>query len=179
MKEYKLRSTVTRTGSKASRWADKAVILGICALLVFALFRFILIPVRVRNDKMHGLAGGELLLVDRISRFVSDYTLGDIVRIRLSGRYDLFRVAAEGGSTYRVSGGRAYLDDALLDESEYSAGWPEGLELYAEVPEDSLLLLPDDRTDITSLDEFVVRYNDVYGEVRFRIAPLNKLAFFC
>ena len=47
-----------------------------------------------------------------------------------------------------------------------------------DVPEDEILLLPDDREGVKTLSEWSVLYNSVYGEVRFRVSPLSRLAIF-
>ena len=75
-----------------------------------------------------GFEEGDLLLVDRVSKFVSDYSVGDVVRADTGSGWALYRVAALGGSTYTVRGGNAYLDSALLDESAYSEVWADCLD---------------------------------------------------
>ncbi len=176
--EYRVRSTYTRTRSAARRAADIAVILLVCLLLVFALFKFILVPVPADANVISDINRGELLLIDRVSKFISDYTPGDILRVDRGAGFELLRVAARGGSTYTVRDGCAYLDGALLDESEYSKGWPEGIDIELRIPENSLLLLPDVRDGITDPKGFITTYNKVFGEVRFRISPMKKLTFF-
>lgn len=176
--EYKVRSTYTKARSAARRAADIAVILLICAALVFAVFKLVLVPFSVENSLVKDLEEGQLILVDRVSKFISDYKAGDIVRINRGRGFELIRVAAGGGSRYEVRGGRAYLDGCLIDESAYSEGWGEDAEFYISVPEDSLLLLPDSREGIDSLEGFTVRCAEVFGEVRLRIHPLKKLNLF-
>lgn len=178
MQEYTLRSTYTRSESAARRAADVAVVLILSVLLVFLLFRLMLVPCSVKEPKLTGFEEGDLLLVDRVSKFVSDYSVGDAVRADVGGEYLFLRVAAAGGSTYTVRGGRAYLDGALLDESAYSDGWADWLDFEIEIPEGKLLLLPDTRTSVNFPSSYIVDYSAVYGEVRFRVSPLKKLAFY-
>ena len=178
MEEYTVRSTYTRAESAARRAADIAVILLLCFLLVFILFKAVLVPVEVKDGNTSDLKRGELILVDRVSRFIADYSVGDIVRADLGSGGSFYRVAAEGGSLYQVRGGRAYLDGSLIDESAYGGEWPESLELELFVPEDSVLLLPDDRASVSALEGFVVPYDGIYGEARLRVAPIGRLAFF-
>lgn len=176
--EYTVRSTYTKARSRARRAADIAVILLICLALVFALFKLILVPVSVSGSRVCDIADGELILVDRVSKFVSDYSEGDIVRVNRGRGFELLRVAAGGGSDYTVRGGRTYLNGCLIDESGYASEWGGETEFSVSVPEDSLLLLPDNREGITSLEEYTIRYAAVYGEVRLRIHPLSRLNLF-
>ncbi|MCR5808940.1 MAG: S26 family signal peptidase [Clostridiales bacterium] len=178
MSEYTLRSTYTRTSSVLRRAADIVVILVICALLVFLLFKFILVPARAEAPRVSSVEDGELLLVDRFSRFLFDYSVGDLVLAEQDGEKAVLRVAAKAGSTYTVRDGLAYIDGALIDESEYSEGWGGFPDFEIVVPESSLLLLPDDRTELSSAEECVVPYRDITGEVRFRVSPLKRLSFF-
>lgn len=178
MREYKVRSTYTRSSSARRRAADIIAVIIISVMLVFLLFRLVLVPVRVYQPGVVGINDGELLLVDRLSRFIIEYSIGDIV-ITGKGSYpSFFRVAAGPGSTYTVRGGEAYLDGALLDESGFSEGWDPSLDLEISVPKGHMLLLPDDRTGIVSLEEYVYDYRLIRGEVRFRVAPISNLAFF-
>lgn len=176
--EYRVRSTVTRTRSALRRAADIAVILLICLALVFALFKLVLVPVSAEGSLVSDIEEGELILVDRVSKFISDYTEGDIVRVNRGRGFELLRVAAGGGSEYSVRGGKAYLNGSLIDESAYSAGWGEEAEFSVSVPSDSLLLLPDSRDGIESLEESIVRCAAVYGEVRVRLHPISRLNIF-
>lgn len=178
MEEYTLRSTRTHRASALRRAADILVILLLCAGLLVLLFKVLLVPVTVERALTSELEEGDLVLVDRFSRYISDYKLGDIVSASPEAGEGQYRVAALGGQTYLVSGAKAYLDGGLIDESGYSAGWPEGAELSFEVPEDCVLLLPDFRDGISDLAPYSVLYNDIYGEVRVRVAPITKLALF-
>ena len=178
MNEYTVRSTYTHAESAARRAADIAVILIFCALLVFVLFRFVLTPAVAESPAVNGFSEGEVLLVDRVSGFVIDYSVGDVVRAKIGGEYKLLRVAAKGGSTYLVRNGKAYLDGALIDESEYGGVWKRGADMETTVPEESLLLLPDDRAGVASLEEQILQYDAVFGEVRFRVSPIKRAAFF-
>ncbi len=177
MIEYRVRSTRTRAGSAARRAADIIAVLLICLLLVFLLFKFALVPSVVKATHVSDISEGELVLVDRVSRFISDYSVGDIVCADLGEGASFYRVAAAGGSVYQVRNSKAYLDGALIDESAYSEGW-KGVEFGVTVPEYSLLLLPDGREGINDLGAYIIEYNSVYGEVRFRVSPLSRLAIF-
>ena len=178
MEEYTLRSTKTHKASAARRAMDILVILLAAAGLLVLLFKVLLVPERVRTGLVSELCEGDLVLVDRFSKYLSDYRLGDIVSASPEAGEGLYRIAALGGQSYLVRGGRVYIDGALADESAYSGGWPAGTELMLEVPGDSVLLLPDDRSGVRSLEDYIVLYNDIRGEVRVRVAPIGRLALF-
>lgn len=178
MEEYTLRSTRTHRNSAFRRAADIAVVLLLCAGLLALLFKVLLVPERVTKETVTGLSEGDLILVDRFSKYLSDYKVGDIVAAEPAAGYGLYRIAALGGESYLVIDGQAFLDDNLIDEGSYSDGWPREAELYIEVPEDSVLLLPDERWGLEDLEACLVRYNDIRGEVRLRIYPADKLSLF-
>lgn len=176
--EYTVRSTYTKTRSRLRRAADITVIVLFSLLLVFVLFRFVLVPVSVKSTGVNEIEEGELILCDRVSKFLVDYAPGDIVRAETEDGYKLLRVAAKGGSVYSVRGGVTYLNGVMIDESAYSSGWPEEAEFEIRVPVDKLLLFPDDRAGISEPAKCLVSQSRVYGEVRFRISPIKRLAFF-
>ena len=177
--EYTVRSTYTRTDSRLRRAADIAVVLLVSALLVFCLFRLVLVPLEVTENSVRELKKGDLALVDRVSKYFADYSLGDILEVRgEDGTEFLGRVAAKAGDTYSVVNGKAYLNGSLIEESEYGGAWSSYKDLEIEVPEDSLLILPDDRGGIYDLSPRIFTYKDVRGEARFLILPFGRFAMF-
>lgn len=176
--EYTVRSTVTRTESRLRKAADTVVVLLASALLVFLLFKFVLVPAGVKKAEVSELKDGELVLVDRVSKFVFEYELGDVLEVGTESGTRMLRLAALGGSTYEVRGGRAYISGALADESAYGGSWEENAGLSVDIPEGSLLLLPDNRDGVTDLNEYVVPFSSVIGEVRIRIMPIERIALF-
>lgn len=178
MQEYTLRSTKTKKSSLLRRLADIAVIFAVCFALLLLIFKVLLVPFRVADARVSDVAEGDILLVDRFSRYLSDYSVGDLLRAETSAGAAVYRMAAKGGSNYTVKDGAAYIDGVLIDESAYSDGWAEDVNLSIDVPEDEILLLPDDREGVKTLSEWSVLYNSVYGEVRFRVSPLSRLAVF-
>ena len=177
--EYVVRSTYTRTDSRLRRAADVAVVLRASVLLVFCLFRFVLVPQEVETVTVKELKKGDLALVDRVSKFFADYELGDVLFVRLGdgGEYFL-RASAKAGDTYSVVNGKAYLNGSLVEESAYGGTWSMYVNLEITVPEGSLLVLPDDRSGLYDLTEMTVSYKDVKGEVRFLILPFTRFALF-
>ena len=125
MREYTVRSTRTRNDSAARRVVDVLLIILICAAVLLFIFGVALVPARIAGSNVSELSAGDVILVDRVSKYLVDYAVGDIVRAQ-----------------------------------------------------NERLLLPDDRTGITHLTGWAVPLNNVIGEVRFRVAPIKRLAFF-
>ncbi|MBO4384948.1 MAG: signal peptidase I [Clostridia bacterium] len=176
--DYTVRSTYTRTDSYLWRAADVAVVLVVSVLIVFLLFRFALVPCEVGADSVKELKEGDVVLVDRVSRFFVDYELGDVLNARTEEGVFFLRCAAAGGQEYTVRNGRAYLDGALIDESAYGGSWSEGVDFSVTIPEGSLLLLPDDRSGVLDPERFIFPYSEVYGAARILILPFERFRAF-
>ena len=176
--EYTVRSTVTRTESRLRKAADAVVVLLISALLVFLLFRFVLVPSDYEKAEVSELRDGELVLVDRVSKYFREYELGDMIEFRTDEGVRILRLAALGGTSYEVRDGNAYISGALADESAYGGSWGNRTGLYAEIPEGSVLLLPDSREDVSDLSACVVPFSSLTGKARLRIMPLDRITLF-
>ena len=179
MRDYVVRSTVTHAESAARRAADVIIVILLCAAAVFAFFKLVWVPVSTADPQVGALSDGELVIVDRVSKYFSEYSVGDIVRANLGSGLNAYRVAASGGSSVVVRGGRLYVDGGLMDDSEYASGWRSDAELSCEVPHGSVLLLPDDRSGVTSLEDHIIPVGSVYGKLRMRVYPFSKINFFC
>lgn len=178
MEEYVVRSSVTHAESAAGRAADVIVVLFLCAAIVLAVFRFVWVPVVTAEPPVSGLEDGELVLVDRLSKFFAEYSAGDVVRADIGDGMNMYRVAAVGGSHVTVRGGRLYVNGGLLDESAYAEGLSELVDAEFDVPEHSVLLLPDERAGVTDPASGILRAGEVYGKLRFRIYPFSRIAIF-
>lgn len=178
MRDYVVRSSVTRAESSARRAADVIIVILLCAAVLFVLFRFILVPVTARDPKVGDLNEGDLVLIDRVSKYLSEYTPGDIVRADIGRGLNAYRVVACGGCDVLVKDGCTYINGGLLDESEYASPWDGRAELNCWVPWGSVLLLPDDRQSIRSLEDCVVPVGEIFGKLRLRVYPFDKLGLF-
>lgn len=176
--EYTVRSTYTKTDSRLRKAADTAVILILSAAFVFVLFKFILVPSRVPAGGVSEFSGGEIVLVDRISRYFREYDLGDVLKTAAGEGGSFRRVAAKSGDLYEVRNGKAYLNGALIDESAYGGSWEGARDMSCTVPEGCLLLLPDQRGEELELEEHIVPYSGIEGEARFLIRPLKRFTMF-
>lgn len=176
--EYTVRSTYTRTDSYLWRAADAAVVIVISVLLVFMLFRFVIVPCEVGSDSVFEIKEGDVVLVDRVSRFIVDYELGDVLNARTEEGSFFLRYAAGSGQEYTVRNGKAYLDGALIDESAYGGSWEGSDDFTLTIPEGSLLLLPDNRSGVIDPERFVIPFSEIYGALRFLILPFDRVRLF-
>ena len=178
MRDYVVRSTYTHAESAARRAADVIIMLLLCALILFVLFRFMYVPVAARDPQVRDIADGELLIIDRVSKYLVEYSPGDIVRADVGGGMNAYRVAAAGECEALVRNGRLYINGGLLDESGYATSFDEGVELSCSVPYNCVLLLPDDRSGVDSLEGFVLPVGEIFGKLRLRIYPFNRIGLF-
>lgn len=181
MIKYEVRSTITKRESAARKAADIIVMLLICVVLLFILFWVMWRPVQIKGVSITGLNDGELVIVDRVSKYLWSYDRGDILRADTGMGYNEYRVVAMGGETLLVTDGKSYINNAYLDEGAYNAVWESDVYLSITVPNDSLLLLPDNRVGIlteSDLNSYIVKKGAVYGELRFRIYPISAITLF-
>lgn len=180
MQDYVVRSTVTHAESAARRAADVILILLFCAAAVFLILKFIWVPVAAVSPQVKDIKEGELVVIDRASKWFAEYKAGDIVRADLGAGMNEYRVAVSavngGDRQIILRGGCLYVDGGLLDESAYASGFDPELDIECTLPSGSILLLPDERTGVASLEENMLPAGEVYGKLRFRIYP--KLSIF-
>lgn len=176
MKKYTVRSTYTGAESAARRAADVVITLFLCGLAVFAFFYFFFVPVETAEPRVQGIDSGDMVLVDRLAKYFTGFKAGDIVRADMGSGMTMYRVAAVGGSEITVRGGRLYVDGALLEEP-YASGLSEDADAVFTVGDGMLLLLPDDRQGMNGWDiaSSITPVAAIYGKVRLRIYPINKL----
>ena len=161
-----------------------AVVVSVVLVLVLILF-VMMTPVVIQDKSVNELDRGDLVFADRFGKFISPYGRGDLIVYKCE-RFDtakqvsktvatVGRVIAFGGEEGLVTGGRVYINGSLLDEKDYAAEFPEDMYLSFTVLENKLLLLPDERSEIHSLeiDDITFEYGDVIGEVRFRVYPFG------
>ncbi len=163
------------------RFVDWLVFVAI-GLFAVIFFSFIAAkPYVITEDTVCSVRKGDFVFIDKIGLYFDDYDRGDIIVYRNDGgEFTIGRVIAYGGESVLISGGRLYVDDCLLDETDYAEDFSE--ESYAEltVLEGKLLVLPDTREnfDVSSIESYVVMYEDVVGEIRFRLYPFGEMEFF-
>lgn len=178
MEDYVVRSSVTHAESAARRAADVILVLFICAAAVFVLFRLVWVPVVTADPPIGELGDGEVVLVDRLSKFFKEYEAGDIVRADIGDGMNMYRVVACGEAEVVIRGGQIYINGGLLDESGYASGMAGFKDAEFTVPYGSALLLPDERAGVSDPASCILQEGEIYGKLRFRIYPFGRLAIF-
>ena len=156
--------------------------LTIAALVLAFVFGVWLTPVRVSGASMTPLLrDGEIVFADRLAKYLTAPKRGDVVLFTdKNGDLLLKRIVALGGETVEIVGGDVYIDSCPLDERGYSVAGAGSFE-PAAVPEDTVFVLGDDRTDLydsRASSVGCVPAGDIVGVLRFRIYPVEKFTFF-
>ncbi len=103
-------------GSHPRRTLVRVLVLG---ALSFAMFRWVLMPIRAEGiSMMPTYRSGSLNLVNRLAFASSKPSRGDVVAIRLAGPHVLYvkRIVALPGERFSMSQGQAYVNGAPLSE---------------------------------------------------------------
>lgn len=76
--------------------------------------------------------------------------------------------------------GLIYIDNKLLDESDYAVPFDSEIDLSELIPTDCFLVLPDDRSELApqQVQAFIIPRSRIIGEIRLRLFPLNEIAVF-
>ena len=156
--------------------------LTVSALVLAFVFGVWLTPVRVSGASMAPqLRDGEIVFADRLAKYLTAPKRGDVVLFTdKNGDLLLKRIVALGGETVEIVGGDVYIDSCPLDERGYSVVGAGSFE-PAAVPEDTVFVLGDDRTDLydsRASGVGCVPMGDIVGVLRFRIYPVEKVTFY-
>lgn len=168
--------------------------------LAFSLFIYLvfLIPSQVEGPSMEpNFYNRELLFADRTVQWIGstsvgagvyDYHKGDVVIFDFNGINLIKRVIATEGDKIRLTGGRVYVNEKLLNEPYLPSGRmsyvpdPSRATLLEDqveiVPENSYFLMGDNREvskDSRYSDVGFVERRQLKGRVFLRYWPLDKL----
>lgn len=155
------------------------------AAILYIIFAFWLVPVRVAGDSMAPtLQNGQVVLVDRAAKFIRTPKRGDIAAFYdpATGGLLLRRITALEGESIDLKDGLVYIDGCPLDESDYlPSDMPMADSAPTVVPQGTVFVLADARNyNGDSRDAVIgcIRYEEIQGIVRFRIHPMDALAWF-
>lgn len=132
--------------------------------LAFAVFRWVLLPIRVTGISMSPTyRDGQKAYINRLSLWLHAPQRGDILGIRTSGIHTMFlkRVIALPGERVRIVRGRVLIDGELLDEPYLvkPAPWNWPADGHEEVlGPDEYLMIGDNRTMKVDEHEFGVAH---------------------
>lgn len=167
--------------------------LSISLILCMLIYLLIAMPNQVQGSSMEPTVHpGEIILTHKLSNWLGNtklgetlgltYSRGDIIVFRKPGLSDFIkRIIAEPGDKIEIIKGRVYINDSLLDESEYL---PDGVVTEPGtflregealiVPEDSFFVMGDNRynsQDSRFLEVGFVKKKWIKGEVIIRYWP--------
>ncbi|HRX57577.1 MAG TPA: signal peptidase I [Eubacteriales bacterium] len=146
--------------------------------LVFLVWLF---PARIVDQSMEPtLTGGEVVLCDRLAKYVSKPERGDIILFKTEDGVFIKRIVGLPGESVEVVGGYVFIDSRPLDESAYASDYAGDMEPVI-VPDGEVFVLGDKRSQMyDSRLEAVgcISYENILGELRVRVAPIEKLTFF-
>ena len=173
-----------RSGERGSiiyRLVDWLTAVLLCVAAAAIVLFVIYTPIRVKSSSVSNFNSGDLVFASRFGKSIFGYSRGDAVALSTKTDKDrILRVAAFGSERVTVSGGRLYINGTLLDESAYAEDLPELLETEFTVPTGSILLMPDERRDLTKddINALIVPMSETVGEIRFRAFPITRLGLF-
>ncbi len=154
--------------------------LALVLALALSVRLFLFEPVRVDGDSMYPtLYNNERMFVEKVSLWFSPPKRGEII-ICYYPNYTVTcvkRVVGLPGETVRITGGKVYINDELLDESAY---WNDEIIWMDEeftVPQNSVFVMGDNRNDSKDSRAWTVGsipYERVVGRARSVIWPISS-----
>lgn len=185
MKPNERRTVRFRAAHRAQAVAGWIVSLLAALVVLFVLFYVWLVPLRVTGDSMHpALEDREVVLVDRLAKYWKIPARGDVVCFRdeTTGSMLLKRIVALPGETVDMAEGRVYIDGRPLEESAYAANLElGGGMLPVTVGAGEVFVLSDNRAalfDSRSEDIGCIAYDEIFGVLRLRLLPTNRIALY-
>ena len=155
-----------------------------CALAAALVFYVIFSPFFFFFFGLCDFVAGDCVLADRVGKYVFGFSRGDSVIYKtgnkLSHTREIGRIVAFAGERFTVRGGLIYIDNKLLDESDYAVPFDSEIDLSELIPTDCFLVLPDDRSELApqQVQAFIIPRSRIIGEIRLRLFPLNEIAVF-
>jgi len=166
------------------------VAIVICIFII----TFVAAPNEVDGTSMQpNYATGDRLYTNRLSHWIGDTTVGksigldykrgDVVVVEKPGIVPLIkRIIGLPGETLRISGGKVYINDKLLEESYL----PEGTEtnqgtflkenVAVQIPSDNYFVMGDNRK-VSSDSRYIglIERDWLQGKIFLRIWPANEI----
>ena len=170
----------TRVYRQARRLGWLFSVLVTVAVLCLVFFVWML-PTRIVDESMSPeLKSGEVVLCDRLGRFVRMPERGDLVLFQTQDGLFVKRIVGMPGETIELVGGHVFINSIPLDESDYEVNYVGDLP-PVDIPAGSVFLLGDNREQMyDSRLESVgcVPFRDILAMLRLRVSPLGRITWF-
>jgi signal peptidase I len=151
-------------------------------IAVLCLVFFIwLAPLRIVDESMApALNSGEMVLCDRIGKYLSLPERGDIVLFSTDDGIFIKRIVGMPGETIEIVEGHVFINSIPLDESSYSVNYVGDMP-PVEVPAGSVFLLGDNREEMydSRLSSVgCIPYDRIQAVLRLRVSPFTRITYF-
>jgi signal peptidase I len=169
-----------RTYRNARRigWLFSVLVTVAVLCLVFLVGLF---PTRIVDESMApALTSGEVVLCDRVGKFMRMPERGDIVLFATADGLFIKRIVGMPGETVEIVEGHVFINSIPLDESSYSVNYVGDM-APVDVPAGSVFVLGDNRDEM--YDSRVasvgcIPFDKIEGMLRLRVSPLNRITYF-
>ena len=170
----------TRTYRNARRIGWLFSVLVTIAVLCLVFFVW-LSPLRIVDESMAPtLSSGELVLCDRIGKFVRMPERGDIVLFSTDDGLFIKRIVGMPGETVEIVAGHVFINSIPLDESSYDVNYVGDM-APVDVPAGSVFVLGDNREEMydSRLSSVgCIPFDHISGILRLRVSPFSKITYF-
>ena len=169
-----------RTYRNARRIGWLFSVLVTIAVLCLVFFVW-LSPLRIIDESMAPeLKSGEVVLCDRVGKFVRMPERGDIVLFSTDDGLFIKRIVGMPGETVEIVAGYVFINSIPLDESSYSVNYVGDLAPVV-VPEGCVFVLGDNREEMydSRLSSVgCIPFEHIEGVLRLRVSPFNRITYF-
>ena len=159
-------------------WLFSVLVTIAVLCLVFFVWLY---PTRIVDESMApALKSGEVVLCDRLGKFLRMPERGDIVLFQTQDGLFVKRIVGMPGETLEIVGGHVFINSIPLDESAYVVDYVGDM-APVEIPAGSVFLLGDNREQMyDSRLESVgcVPFSNIIAMLRLRVSPLARLTYF-
>ena len=151
-------------------------------IAVLCLVFFIwLSPLRIIDESMAPeLKSGEVVLCDRVGKFILMPERGDIVLFSTGDGLFIKRIVGLPGETVEIVAGHVFINSIPLDESDYDVNYVGDMP-PVEIPAGCVFLLGDNRElmyDSRLESVGCVPFSDIVAMLRLRVSPLGRITTF-
>jgi len=169
-----------RTYRNARRLGWLFSVLVTIAVLCLVFFVW-LAPLRIVDQSMAPeLNSGEMVLCDRISKFMRMPERGDIVLFSTEDGLFIKRIVGMPGETVEIVAGHVFINSIPLDESSYPVNYVGDL-TPTEVPAGSVFVLGDNREEMYDsrlASVGCIPFEHIEGVLRLRVSPFKRITYF-